>query len=154
METIVILIIVAVVTAVCVFGLLMFIVDSDYYSQRVESNLSKDNQKFINSLNPKTDEIILTLCKSSSYDTYVYAKIKDRFISISYNKFKSYSHPESITVDGAKQLVNYLFAETGHVFTVVDKTKDTYSLLESLKSLNKSNLKQLPNKPEEEYSRD
>lgn len=151
METIVFLITVALVTAVCVVGLLMFIVDSDYYSHRVKSNLSKDNQKFINSLNPKTDEIILTLCKNSSYNTYVYAKIKDRFISISYDKFKSYSHPESISVDDAKQLVNYLFAVTGHVFTVVDKIKDTYSLLESLKSLDESNLKQLPNKPEEEY---
>lgn len=151
METIVFLITVALVTAVCVVGLLIFIVDSDYYSHRVKSNLSKDNQKFINSLNPKTDEIILTLCKNSSYHTYVYAKIKDRFISISYDKFKSYSHPESISVDDAKQLVNYLFAVTGHVFTVVDKTKDTYSLLESLKSLDESNLKQLPNKPEEEY---
>lgn len=151
METIVFLITVALVTAVCVVSLLMFIVDSDYYSHRVKSNLSKDNQKFINSLNPKTDEIILTLCKNSSYHTYVYAKIKDRFISISYDKFKSYSHPESISVDDAKQLVNYLFAVTGHVFTVVDKTKDTYSLLESLKSLDESNLKQLPNKPEEEY---
>lgn len=151
METIVFLITVALVTAVCVVGLLMFIVDSDYYSHRVKSNLSKDNQKFINSLNPKTDEIILTLCKNSSYHTYVYAKIKDRFISISYDKFKSYSHPESISVDDAKQLVNYLFAVTGHVFTVVDKTKDTYSLLESLKSLDESNIKQLPNKPEEEY---
>ena len=151
MEIIVFLITVALVTAVCVIGLLMFIVDSDYYSHRVKSNLSKDNQKFINSLNPKTDEIILTLCKNSSYHTYVYAKIKDRFISISYDKFKSYSHPESISVDDAKQLVNYLFAVTGHVFTVVDKTKDTYSLLESLKSLDESNIKQLPNKPEEEY---
>ena len=151
METIVFLITVALVTAVCVIGLLMFIVDSDYYSHRVKSNLSKDNQKFINSLNPKTDEIILTLCKNSSYHTYVYAKIKDRFISISYDKFKTYSHPESISVDDAKQLVNYLFAVTGHVFTVVDKTKDTYSLLESLKSLDESNIKQLPNKPEEEY---
>lgn len=151
METIVFLVTVAIVTAICVIGLLMFIVDSDYYSHRVKSNLSKDNQKFINSLNPKTDEIILTLCKNSSYHTYVYAKIKDRFISISYDKFKSYSHPESISVDDAKQLVNYLFAVTGHVFTVVDKTKDTYSLLESLKSLDESNLKQLPNKPEEEY---
>ena len=151
METIVFLVTVALVTAVCVVGLLMFIVDSDYYSHRVKSNLSKDNQKFINSLNPKTDEIILTLCKNSSYHTYVYAKIKDRFISISYDKFKSYSHPESISVDDAKQLVNYLFAVTGHVFTVVDKTKDTYSLLESLKSLDESNIKQLPNKPEEEY---
>ena len=151
METIVFLITVAIVTAICVIGLLMFIVDSDYYSHRVKSNLSKDNQKFINSLNPKTDEIILTLCKNSSYHTLVYAKIKDRFISISYDKFKSYSHPESISVDDAKQLVNYLFAVTGHVFTVVDKTKDTYSLLESLKNLNESNLKQLPNKPEEEY---
>lgn len=151
METMVFLITVALVTAVCVIGLLMFIVDSDYYSHRVKSNLSKDNQKFINSLNPKTDEIILTLCKNSSYHTYVYAKIKDRFISISYDKFKSYSHPESISVDDVKQLVNYLFAVTGHVFTVVDKTKDTYSLLESLKSLDESNLKQLPNKPEEEY---
>ena len=151
MEIIVFLITVALVTAVCVIGLLMFIVDSDYYSHRVKSNLSKDNQKFINSLNPKTDEIILTLCKNSSYNTLVYAKIKDRFISISYDKFKSYSHPESISVDDAKQLVNYLFAVTGHVFTVVDKTKDTYSLLESLKSLDESNIKQLPNKPEEEY---
>lgn len=151
METIVFLITVALVTAICVIGLIMSIVDSDYYSHRVKSNLSKDNQKFINSLDPKTDEIILTLCKNSSYHTYVYAKIKDRFISISYDKFKSYSHPESISVDDAKQLVNYLFAVTGHVFTVVDKTKDTYSLLESLKSLDESNLKQLPNKPEEEY---
>ena len=151
METIVFLVTVALVTAVCVVGLLMFIVDSDYYSHRVKSNLSKDNQKFINSLNPKTDEIILTLCKNSSYHTYVYAKIKDRFISISYDKFKTYSHPESISVDDVKQLVNYLFAVTGHVFTVVDKTKDTYSLLESLKSLDESNIKQLPNKPEEEY---
>ena len=150
METIVFLITVL-VTAVCVIGFIAIIVDSDYYSRRVKSNLSKDNQKFINSLNPKTDEIVLTLCKSSSYDTYVYAKIKDRFISISNDKFKSYSHPESISVDDTKQLVNYLFAVTGHVFTVVDKTKDTYSLLESLKSLDESNLKQLPNKPEEEY---
>ena len=150
MEIIVFLITVL-VTAVCVIGFIAFIVDSDYYSHRVKSNLSKDNQKFINSLDPKTDEIVLTLCKNSSYNTYVYAKIKDRFISISNDKFKSYSHPESISVDGAKQLVNYLFAETGHVFTVVDKTKDTYSLLESLKSLDESNLKQLPNKPEEEY---
>ena len=151
METIVFLITVALVTAVCVIGFIAFIVDSDYYSRRVKSNLSKDNQKFINSLNPKTDEITLTLCKNSSYHTYVYAKIKDRFISISYDKFKSYSHPESISVDDAKQLVNYLFAVTGHVFTVVDKTKDTYSLLESLQTLDESNLKQLPNKPEEEY---
>ena len=152
METIVFLITVALVTAVCVISFIAFIVvDSDYYSRRVKSNFSKDNQKFINSLDPKTDEIVLTLCKNSSYDTYVYAKIKDRFISISNDKFKSYSHPEPISVDGAKQLVNYLFAETGHVFTVVDKTKDTYSLLESLKSLDESNLKQLPNKPEEEY---
>ena len=151
METIVFLITVALVTAICVIGLLMFIVDSDYYSHRVKSNLSKDNQKFINSLNPKTDEIILTLCKNLSYHTYVYAKIKDRFISISYDRFKTYSHPESISVDDTKQLVNYLFAVTGHVFTVVDKTKDTYSLLESLQNLDESNLKQLPNKPEEEY---
>ena len=134
METIVFLITVL-VTAVCVIGFIACIVDSDYYSHRVKSNLSKDNQKFINSLDPKTDEIVLTLCKNSSYDTYVYAKIKDRFISISNDKFKSYSHPESISVDDTKQLVNYLFAVTGHVFTVVDKTKDTYSLLESLKSL-------------------
>ena len=152
METIVFLITVALVTAVCVIGFIAFIVvDSDYYSRRVKSNLSKDNQKFINSLNPKTDEIVLTLFKKSSYNTYVYAKIKDRFISISYDKFKTYSHSESISVDDTKQLVNYLFAVTGHVFTVVDKTKDTHSLLESLKSLDESNLKQLPNKPEEEY---
>ena len=151
METIVFLVTVALVTAVCVIGFIAFIVDSDYYSRRVKSNLSKDNQKFINSLDPKTDEIVLTLFKKSSYHTYVYAKIKDRFVSLSYDKFKSYSHPESISIDETKQLVNYLFAVTGHVFTIVDRTDETYSLLEALQTLDESNLKQLPNKPEEEY---
>ena len=108
METIVFLITVALVTAVCVIGFIAFIVDSDYYSRRVKSNLSKDNQKFINSLDPKTDEIVLTLFKKSSYHTYVYAKIKDRFVSLSYDKFKSYSHPESISIDETKQLITYL----------------------------------------------
>lgn len=37
------------------------------------------------------------------------------------------------------------------ISVVVDRTDETYSLLEALQTLDESNLKQLPNKPEEEY---
>lgn len=121
---------------VLIFITVMAVIDSPIYSERMKINLSKDNKKFISSLDSKKDEIILTACKNTSYNVYVYAKIKDRFLGINYDKFKTYGYPEPLDVDNLSQLINYLYSTTGHMFTIVDKTKVNSDLVEELKTLN------------------
>lgn len=128
----------AVISIIMVIMFTVFYVNTVYTLE--EKSTNSKTRAFIESLSD-SDEILVTLSDSNDYRTYVYAKVRDKYLNFEYSKLTLHVDPQSLSLDDLTKTVNYLYSITGKNFIIndlTDNTKQSIKVIDSLSKIKKS----------------